>query len=700
MKRIISAALTGAACLTVASPAFGAGMGVNTHIDHKYPVDSNLSLVASGSFEWVRDSIGWTGVESVIGKKSIQDYNKHWAKQLEDKGINQLLVLGYGNDIAYDVESKFVMPTRDNKEYYNGFLDYVRFVVDSVGDYTDAYEIWNEPNYATFNYNLSEADGTEYAKMYLDCVKIIREKDPTARILCGAMMGDSTAARRYAGQIFEYIKTYGDVNELIDVFSIHKYSDDAEGAYADALWKWETVFDKYGYTGEVWMTENGASTFAGDGLTEDEQAAYVARCMVQWEKYLLESGRRGENFWYDLKNDGETADNKEHNYGLADFAYNSKPAFNTAKLYNKLTNSKEQVNYTESGNGYVAEYSDGVDKAFVIYGTDGVQKVSLSGDKVYVYDASGEVTEELTEFNGTKEFAVSGEPVFVQCINDSLKIIKADYNTNKNAIDVEGTAPGAESVIISLESDGTVLQSNSVKVNPDNVFRKTFTAINGGICVIRISDGKSEITKEIKCMKYAYEKKAPSGAAVAYDVTTKSGTVRATVSDAVDGEIVLVSVASADKTAEEMKISDFAYIGEAVVQSGSINESFNLPENAKGAYKVLIARQNTESAGTSDFMANEWNWAYVSMLDSEDKNGAVLVNASLKNFNGVPKSAVVIVAEYSSDNKLIKVTGESYTIPANQTEAVSCTLTVEKQGDTAYFKAMVWDSFGNIMPLY
>jgi len=540
MKRIISVALTGVACLTVASPAFGAGMGVNTHVDHKYPVDSNLRLVTDGSFEWTRDSVGWTGVESVKGIKAIQDYNMYWAKQLEDKGINQLLVLGYGNDIAYDVESKFVMPTKDNEEYYNGFLDYVRFVVDSIGDYTDAYEIWNEPNYTTFNYNLDLADGTEYAKLYLDCAKIIREKDPTARILCGAMMGDSTAARSYGEQIFEYIKTFGDVNELIDVFSIHKYSDDAEGAYADALWRWETVFDKYGYTGDVWMTENGASTYTGDGVSEAEQAAYVARCMVQWEKYLHESGRRGENFWYDLKNDGETADNKEHNYGLADYDYNVKPAYNTAKLYNKLTNSKEQVNYTESGNGYVAEYSDGVDKAFVIYGTDGAQKVSLSGDKVYVYDSSGEVTEELTDYDGTKEFAVSGEPVFVQCINDSLKLTEADYNTNKNVIDIEGTAPGAESVMITLESDGTVLQSKSVKVNEDNVFRKTFTAINGGICVIRISDGKSEITKEIKCMKYSYEKKAPSDAAVAYDVTTKSGTVSATVSDAVDGEIVLV----------------------------------------------------------------------------------------------------------------------------------------------------------------
>ena len=67
-------------------------------------------------------------------------------------------------------------------------------------------------------------DGEEYAKLYLDAAKIIKEKDPTARVLCGAMMGDSQASRRYGEQIFTYIASEGDVNELIDVFSIHKYS--------------------------------------------------------------------------------------------------------------------------------------------------------------------------------------------------------------------------------------------------------------------------------------------------------------------------------------------------------------------------------------------------------------------------------------------------------------------------------------------
>ena len=184
-----------------------------------------------------------------------------------------------------------------------------------------------------------------------------------------------------------------------------------------------------------------------------------------------------------------------------------------------------------------------------------------------------------------------------------------------------------------------------------------------------------------------------------YDADNKRGTVRAFVPDSVNGEQIVVMVVSADR--DTVEISDCIYIDNAYTESGYINKTFVLPETAKGAYKVMLGRKSADSAGkTSDFMANQWNYAYVADLNFAEKENVVSVNASFKNFNEVPKEAMIVVAEYAQNNQLIKVSYKSETIPENKTEAVLIPFSVEKQSDTAYFKVMVWDSFGNMFPLY
>ena len=79
MKKIVSVITTGVVSLTSLTGVYGAGIGVNTHIDHKYPVESNVKLAEQGKFQWVRDAISWIGTEPVKGKKAILEY-------IENKG--------------------------------------------------------------------------------------------------------------------------------------------------------------------------------------------------------------------------------------------------------------------------------------------------------------------------------------------------------------------------------------------------------------------------------------------------------------------------------------------------------------------------------------------------------------------------------------------------------------------------------------
>lgn len=701
MKKIILSVMTTVLALSSAANTFAAGMGVVTHFDHKYPIEENMQKVIEVESEWIRDSSAWMGVETTKGVLRINDHNMNAFKTAKKNGINILCSLAYGNTL-YTPESKFVLPTQDNKEYYDAFLNYVEFQLKELKDYIDAWEIWNEPNWKTFNYY--NADGTEYAKLYLDCAKLIKKYDPTAKIVCGVVMGYTGTNIEYGKEIFNYLKTKGNVNEYVDVFSIHKYANNPEGEYADALNIWETVFDSYGYTGDVWMTENGASSHLDSTntqyppLTDDEQATYIARYGVQWERYLMENNRNGEVFWYDLKDDGGNASNIEHNYGLVDYNYANKKAFYAAQIYNQLTNDKNIVSYTPSESGYLAEFSDGVDKTYIAFGE--TQTIPLSGDTVYVYDYAGELTNIIDSPTGTITVNPTEEVVYVECVSDVTKFTELKYYQTKNVLEIKGVAPAEDSITLTLKKDGADYKTISLKVN-DGVFKKTISIDEDGVYTVIAEDDSSTIQREVVCKKNTSFSmlKTITDSVVTYDVQNKKGSIQAVIADSYNGENVSVAVVSSDKDISTLTLSDFAYIGATSVLDGVISHTFTMPENTNGGYKVLLGRNGMSESGASPvFLTNAWEYAYVASLDiSAEDNINVLAN--VLNYNSSSKTVSVMIAQYSSDNRLLKITEENKVIPANQTEIIPVSLSVSKENGMNSYKVFVWDSLGSMMPL-
>ena len=60
--------------------------------------------------------------------------------------------------------------------------------------------------------------------------------------------------------------------------------------------------------------------------------------------YLKENGRKGEFFWYNLRCGGQEASESEHNFGIIDYQYNPKPAYevigNDFVSYNEIIRLK------------------------------------------------------------------------------------------------------------------------------------------------------------------------------------------------------------------------------------------------------------------------------------------------------------------------------------------------------------------------
>ena len=270
-----------------------AGLGACTHMGLGNGYDNSLNINSAKELKlgWIRDECRWDYMQNgKDGSFAIRDKDMDYIKMVDAAGINQLLILAYGNKTYEGVTEGVDFPTIENEDYFNGYLDYVRYTVGKVGEYVDAYEIWNEPNIEGFNPNGTPED---YARLFLAAKAIVNELDPTARVLGGCITGGTKEAINWGRDIFEYISKQGDVNQLIDIFSIHLYSSGNDENYRKALNSWEELFDTYGFTGDVWMTENGSS--AGDGLGEEHQAAYLGKIAMHWDNWLKANNRNGIN---------------------------------------------------------------------------------------------------------------------------------------------------------------------------------------------------------------------------------------------------------------------------------------------------------------------------------------------------------------------------------------------------------------------
>lgn len=437
--------------LVVTSNVGAAGLNVQNHVAHGWDPVQTTTVAQKMNSEWVRDEIRWRDVEWTIGNLAIPS-KASWVDETVEKGMKPLCILGFGN-VAYmenDEYTNLHLPTLGTKTgteatkeqtYWDAWMNYVRLVATTYKGKIKAYEVWNEPNHTYFNNNVN-ADN--YAKLYLATRELIHSIDPKAIVLCGAVAG---ADNDFVSDVLTYIKKNGGVSQ-IDAFSLHFYvpGSTPEEQYLSNLNKtYMLTFMLNGYKGPIWMTENGAYTgSAENAVTEREQAAFAVRFPVIFDSFLKSVNTTGENFWYDLRNDGTEAANSEHNYGLTYNDFSPKPAYKAATIFNKLTNGMEFNSLNSDSGKYVAEYSDGNNNYTYIAWTTKTSAqtvtVDIKGNISTVYSMDGETVSEF-EGTGSKSFSVTSEPTLIHsvegkpCFGDSTVI---SYNAETKKISVSG----------------------------------------------------------------------------------------------------------------------------------------------------------------------------------------------------------------------------------------------------------------------
>ncbi len=718
MKKIKISSVIALLCAgAMTTTAFADSFGVCTHMGQMNSYENTINVFSAQSVgaDWIRDGCIWSDMQATKnGEFKIRDKDINYIKKTEDAGLNQLLVLAYGNPQYDGVEDWQTFPKQDNEAYYKGWLDYVRYTVDKVKDYVDAYEVWNEPNIESFNHN-SLADGTDYAKLYLDTKAIINELDPTARVLCGAVTGyDET----FAKAIFDYVKSQGNVNELIDVFSIHEYSQLDMESYAKALSSWESLFDSYGFNGDVWMTENGVTADDTKGRTETAQAQAVAKLAIQWESYLKDNNRNGVSFWYDLRNDPGQTD-YEANFGLVDEEYIIKPSGKAMQTHNMLVGDKSLVSaekvktknniISADEYGYLATYSGNSGTVYVGYDDNDNSKsktVTLSGDVAYVYDYLGNVTSKIDNPSGTKSITLKSEPTYIECRNVAVSVENVAYDGDEGIINVKGMYNGGESVTVELLKDDNAVESYTAVVE-NGTFRKWFSFDGEGEYTVRV--GKPELESVGKTSGWAEQTISvdKQNTAPAFDVSTKTVynadsktvSISGKINDFEANQAVTVLAVPATMDINSVDIAAAAYIGQAVVSDGDFSVEFEVPDYFTTNMAIYLGGTGLTSVKNGTAEIAESDYLYVAGLEL-NKGNALKATAVVRNFNETERKAVLVVAQYSGD-KLVDVETKPQAIPAKTYATIECySNDVAINGEATSAKAFIWTDMDGIVPLF
>ncbi len=283
-----------------------------------------------------RNDITWAAVEPENGTYNFKHYDDFFGN-ISAKNIEALAILDYGNGNIYGSRYANHIPI----EQVPHWLSFVNATVSRYQNLVKYWEIWNEPNLDGF------WNGTDAEFFYLlnQTAHLIRSINSSLIILAPGISGHNP---NYLSSMIEYMgaETF---NSVIDVLNYHPYSGSNAEIIDSKAKQVKSVAEKYGFDGEIWVTEVGISTQIGSYETQtqdlERQWRIQAEQLVKIYPILLANGV-SRIVWYCYR-DTMNPDwfYGEHMFGIQHYVSQSnswiyKPSgFAYQFLSGKLTNS-------------------------------------------------------------------------------------------------------------------------------------------------------------------------------------------------------------------------------------------------------------------------------------------------------------------------------------------------------------------------
>ena len=270
-------------------------------------LDGLVSGINNLGLKLVRTSLDYFDWNEV---RDTEEYSEHYIDPNQDrtienfvnKDIKIMYTLVYWDEtIKVEEEDYSRFKTEEEIQHY---LDYVKFIVSHFKDKIEYYEILNEPNidWGTQQY----VEATDYVNLAKRVIPVIREEDPKAKIVVGAVTPFTEP------NALEYFLTIlkSDIMPLVDAVSWHagsgaspQYLPDYYYNYPNLVQEIKETASAHGFKGEYiaeelhWRTSETPHSSEYTGYSEIASAKYYARGIVMHQGMDITTGLAA--IWHD-----------------------------------------------------------------------------------------------------------------------------------------------------------------------------------------------------------------------------------------------------------------------------------------------------------------------------------------------------------------------------------------------------------------
>ncbi|WP_394375749.1 hypothetical protein [Stutzerimonas frequens] len=348
-------------------------VGVCAHELHKGdPSSRAYAMMRDAGITSVRTDAHWAYVERQPNQLKIEPSWQRYLKETARHGLSTQFILGYGNQHHGGGEKPRSEPVR---AAYNRYVD---FVTENLKGQVAYYEIWNEwdvedPRDPAFT--------QDYARLIADAAGIIRQRDPAATVLAGAVTSQGIESG-FALRLLE-----NGLMQSVDGLSLHPYVHcrgwrrNTPEAWID----WMAEVDKEltraaGRPVPLYLTEMAWPSHQGAcGIDETLQAAYLARAFFLARTLPNIKGM----WWYDFRNDGTDKTEREHNFGLVRQDFTPKPAYPVLAAISEIVSQYAYLGRLENiaNDVVMLRFARGEDELLVAWSTGKPRTVELRGNE-------------------------------------------------------------------------------------------------------------------------------------------------------------------------------------------------------------------------------------------------------------------------------------------------------------------------------
>ncbi len=300
-------------------------MGVAIHLPES---DRGLNAARDAGFKWARTDLFWSDVETTQNEYVWTKYDQ-LVNALKSRGMQALLILGYGNDLYTD---GFLNPP-DTPDEIRAYANFAEAAARRYASQGVRFEVWNEGNHGNTFW-----DPAQYGVAAKEAISRVHLVNPTMKVSTTGLAGFDYAYLR------QFLSQGGGTGA--DAIAVHPYdiSNPPNGLVEKYLHLKSILFPYYSTLPALWNTEWGFTST--DFATAEEGAGHNAgarrRQAILAAREMLSSYAVGFplSIYYDLRDDGDRPTEREDNFGLLARNYTEKPAMTAIKTLTRFTRAR------------------------------------------------------------------------------------------------------------------------------------------------------------------------------------------------------------------------------------------------------------------------------------------------------------------------------------------------------------------------